>query len=175
VNLPLLNALDQQAFIAHVGWVFEHSPWVAERAWHARPFASVEALHAAMVDVMRAARADDQLALLRAHPDLGARFTMTAASAGEQAGAGLNQLSEDDLEQLRGLNAQYRQKFGFPFLFAVKRSSPAQILKALQERLPREREVEFAEALDQVARIARFRLDDTFGRDGRCGDRHGSS
>jgi len=108
---------------------------------------------------MFAASNDRQLVLLRAHPDLGAKLKMSAASTGEQAGAGLNQLPPDAYNQLSDLNAEYRQKFGFPFLFAVKGSTPAQILAALQSRLPRDRATEFDEALRQVAQIAWFRLE----------------
>jgi len=139
--------------------VFEHSPWVAEGAWNQRPFLSVDALHAAMVDVMSAAPQAAQLALLQAHPDLGARARMSEASAGEQAGAGLDRLSPDEFAQLHELNAAYRQKFGFPFLFAVKGSTKHDILAALQRRLRSSEQDEFAEALRQVYRIARFRLD----------------
>ena len=155
-----LNGLDRDGFLKAIGWVFEHSPWVAERAWPGRPFASLDSLHTAMVESMRAAANDEQLALLRAHPDLGARMRMSEASVGEQASAGLDRLTPDDFRRLQQLNADYRTKFEFPFLFAVKGSTPAQILEALQERLPRDAETEFEEALQQVARIARFRLEE---------------
>jgi len=159
VTLSGLNALGRDAFVEAVGWVFEDSPWIAERVWPGRPFASVDALHQTMAAVMYAASADRQLALLRAHPDLGATLKMSAASTGEQAGAGLDRLSAETYKQLTELNATYREKFGFPFLFAVKDSTPAQILEALQSRLPRDRATEFEEALRQVARIAWFRLE----------------
>ncbi len=108
-----------------LGWVFEDSPWVAERAWAQRPFASREELHAAMTAEVECATHDEQLALLRAHPDLGARASMSAASAGEQAGAGLDRLTPEEFETLQQFNAAYREKFGFPFLYAVKGSSQA--------------------------------------------------
>ena len=159
MTLSGLNALGRDAFVEAIGWVFEDSPWIAERVWPGRPFASLEALHQTMAAVMYAATADRQLALLRAHPDLGARLKMSAASAGEQTGAGLDRLSPDTYRQLTELNATYRDKFGFPFLFAVKGSTPAQILEALQSRLSRDRATEFEEALRQVARIAWLRLE----------------
>lgn len=102
----------------------------------------------------------EQMALLRAHPDLGTRAGLSDASSGEQAGAGLTQLARDEDERLRRLNAAYREKFGFPFLFAVKGSTPGQILEALEQRLARDADTEFAEALRQINRIARFRLED---------------
>ena len=159
MTLADVNRLERDAFVQQVGWVFEHSPWVAERAWRRRPFASLDDLHAALTDTMRAASREEQLTLLRAHPDLGTKLTLSAASSGEQASAGLDRLAADDCALLQRLNDAYRGKFGFPFLFAVKGSTPAQILVALQEREPRDPSVEFDEALRQVSRIARFRLE----------------
>jgi 2-oxo-4-hydroxy-4-carboxy-5-ureidoimidazoline decarboxylase len=104
---------------------------------------------------------DEQLALLRAHPDLGARARMSRASTGEQAGAGLNRLSDEQFERLQRLNAAYREKFGYPFLFAVTGRTTQDILDALTRRLAASTAEEFAEALRQVYRIARIRLDAT--------------
>jgi 2-oxo-4-hydroxy-4-carboxy-5-ureidoimidazoline decarboxylase len=154
-----LNLLDRENFVAAIGWVFENSPWVAERAWVARPFASVDPLHRAMVDQVEQATAEEQLALLRAHPDLGTRARVSDASAAEQAGAGLDQLTAEEFERLLTLNTAYRDKFGFPFLFAVKGSTKHDILAALQQRLPSSRDQEYQVALTQVYRIARFRME----------------
>jgi len=151
-------AIERQRFVKSLGWVFEDSPWVAERAWQAEPFASVEALHAAMTGQVERATREEQLALLRAHPDLGARARMSEASVGEQAGAGLDRLSAEEFGRLQRLNAEYRERFGFPFLFAVKGSTKHDILKALEERVVRPHDEEFRVALEQVYRIARFRL-----------------
>ncbi len=159
MTLVELNRLDQPGFVAAVGWVFEHSPWVAERAWTRRPFRTVSDLHAAMVAAMTAATRDEQLALLRAHPDLGSRLAMSDASTGEQAGAGFDRLAPPDLDRLRRLNAAYREKFGFPFLLAVKGATAQHVLDALASRVHSTPEDEWAWALLQVARIARFRLD----------------
>lgn len=158
-TLDELNAGDRERFVTALGWVFEDSPWVAERAWTRRPFARVDDLHAAMTSEVAAATPDEQLALLRAHPDLGARAKMSRASTGEQAGAGLDRLSDDESERLQRLNTAYRQKFGYPFLFAVTGRTPQDILDALTRRLPADPTEEFAEALRQVYRIARIRLD----------------
>ena len=154
-----LNALDREQFVQALGWVFEASPWVAERAWDAAPFANLDALHQHMTLVVAQAAPDEQLVLLRAHPDLGARARMSEASVGEQAGAGLDRLSPGDFERLARLNTAYRAKFGFPFLYAVKGSTPHQILDARERRLAHEPDEELAEALRQVGRIARFRLE----------------
>ena len=160
MTLREVNASDRPRFVEKVGWVFEHSPWVAERAWIEKPFASVDDLHRAMAAAVTAATPEEQLSLLRAHPDLGARASLSTASATEQAGAGLDHLTPEEFEHLRRLNSAYRDKFGFPFLYAVKGSTKHDILKALEARLPDSREREMAEALSQVARIARFRLEE---------------
>jgi 2-oxo-4-hydroxy-4-carboxy-5-ureidoimidazoline decarboxylase len=159
VTLAELSALDRPAFVDAVGWVFEHSPWVAERGWSSRPFASLDDLHGALTQAMLHADRESQLALLRAHPDLGARARMSATSTSEQRGAGLDRLSSGEFDRLLALNDAYRAKFAFPFLFAVKGSTVEQILEALERRLPSAPDEEFAEALRQVARIARFRLE----------------
>jgi 2-oxo-4-hydroxy-4-carboxy-5-ureidoimidazoline decarboxylase len=161
VDMEALNALDRDAFVAAVGWVFEHSPWVAGRAWERRPFESLAALHRAMVDSVCRATAEEQLALIRAHPDLGARARMTAASEGEQAGAGLDRLNAAEFERLTRLNRAYREKFGFPFIYAVKGGGKQQILEALERRLAGSPESERAIALDEIYRIAQFRLEST--------------
>jgi 2-oxo-4-hydroxy-4-carboxy-5-ureidoimidazoline decarboxylase len=158
MTLAELNDSDREGFVAAVGWIFEHSPWAAERAWSHRPFASLDAMHQAMVAEVLAAGRDEQLALLRAHPDLGSRARMTDASTREQAGAGLDSLTPDEFVRLQQLNTAYRDKFGFPFLFAVKGASKHDILAALAARLPASADEEFAEALRQVFRIAWFRL-----------------
>jgi OHCU decarboxylase len=155
----ILWAIERQRFIHSLGWVFEHSPWVAERAWQAEPFESVDALHTAMTAEVDRATREEQLALLRAHPDLGARARISEASAGEQAGAGLDRLTPAEFARLHRLNAEYREKFGFPFLYAVKGSTKHDILKALEQRVGSTQDEEFRVALDQVYRIARFRLE----------------
>jgi 2-oxo-4-hydroxy-4-carboxy-5-ureidoimidazoline decarboxylase len=160
VTLHEVNACNRPRFVEKVGWVFEHSPWVAERAWIKRPFTSLEQLHGAMAAEVNAASSEEQLSLLRAHPDLGTRAALSAASASEQADAGLDDLTPGEFERLHRLNSAYREKFGFPFLFAVKGSTKHDILDALEARLPASREREMTEALGQVARIARFRLEE---------------
>jgi xanthine dehydrogenase large subunit len=171
-TLDRLNTTTAAAFVVAIGWVFEHSPWVAERTAPSRPFETLDALHAAMTAAVASASRAEQLALLRAHPDLGTRARLSGASRGEQSGAGLDALSADDFDRLQALNSAYREKFGFPFIYAVKSlprdgaenaktgSPAAQILAALEDRLSRSRDDERAEALQQVSRIARFRLEE---------------
>ncbi|MBI4902817.1 MAG: 2-oxo-4-hydroxy-4-carboxy-5-ureidoimidazoline decarboxylase [Acidobacteria bacterium] len=165
MKITELNGMEQGAFVEAIGWVIEHSPWVAERAWNSRPFAGLEAMHAAMCEQVRTATHDEQLALLRAHPDLGSRARMSDASVGEQAGAGLHQLTAEEFHRLQRDNSRYKEKFGFPFLYAVKGSTKHDILAAMAQRLPNSAGEEFDGALQQVFRIARFRLEDTIKED----------
>jgi OHCU decarboxylase len=158
MTIEAVNALDQAAFASGIGWVFEHSPWVAERAWVRRPFESADSMHGAMVEEVERASLDEQLELLRAHPDLGTRAKVSDASKEEQANAGLDQLTQEEFERLQRLNTAYRDKFGFPFLFAVKGSNKFDILEALERRYHSSPDQEYRVALEQVYRIARFRL-----------------
>ena len=163
LSLDEINALDRDAFVAALGRSFEHSPWVAEGAWSARPFSSVEHLHAAMMDVVRRAPRERQLDFLRAHPELAGQEaqagTMTDESVAEQSSAGLNALSSDEFQRLRTLNGAYRRRHGFPFIIAARRHGKAQILAELQRRTDRDSEQELQEALAQIAYISRLRVD----------------
>ncbi|MEI9815038.1 MAG: 2-oxo-4-hydroxy-4-carboxy-5-ureidoimidazoline decarboxylase [Acidobacteriota bacterium] len=166
MTLADVNEMTQDTFVEKLGWIFEHSPWVAERAWSARPFESIGALHQAMTDQVTLAKLDERLALLRAHPDLGTRARISSASTQEQAGVGLDQLTPEEFDRLKRLNTTYREKFGFPFLFAVKGSNKHAILAALECRVVSDPEPELTEALRQVFRIAEFRLNDTLSAEG---------
>ena len=158
MTLDAVNAMSRGEFTTQVGWIFEHSPWVAERGW--RRFADAADLHAALCEQVKLASRDEQLALLRAHPDLGTRARMSDASTGEQAGAGLDQLPPEEFRRLHAANLSYKEKFGFPFLFAVKGSTKHDILEAIERRVHATWEDEFETALVQVFRIAKFRLQD---------------
>jgi 2-oxo-4-hydroxy-4-carboxy-5-ureidoimidazoline decarboxylase len=160
MSIADLNSLNYGDFVEALGWVFEGSPWVASRAWDARPFATVEGLLMAMTAAVERASKEEQLALLRAHPDLGTRVRIGRVSAEEQAGAGLDALTAKEFERMRRLNTAYRRKFGFPFLFAVKGRTKYDVLRSLEQRLEGTPEAEHHEALRQVYRIAEFRLRD---------------
>lgn len=159
-----LPRLERARFVELFGGVFEHAPWVAEQAFDAGPFHSIEALHGAMVDAMRRAPREQQLALIRAHPDLAGRAAiagkLTAASTAEQASAGLDQCTPSEFERFLELNDKYKAKFCFPFILAVKGRTRAEILAAFERRLNSSVEAEFKEALNQIAQIARLRLAD---------------
>lgn len=159
-----LSQLDQPAFVAALAGIFEHSPWVAERAWSHRPFANREALLGTLVGTMLGAPRADQLALIRAHPELAGKLAvrgeLTAESSREQAGAGLSACSPEEFALIHALNAAYQDKFGFPFIIAVRGHGRSDIIGAMQRRLEQGVEVEFAEALAQIARIASLRLEE---------------
>ena len=158
-SIEQINGFAQDPFVETVGRVFEHSPWVALRAWYHRPFASLSHLSDCMNTEVAVASSEERLALLCAHPDLGTRAKVSPSSASEQAGVGLDQLTAVEYSRLLLLNNAYKEKFGFPFLFAVKGSDKFAILEALERRLQSAPEAEFEEALRQVYRIARFRLE----------------
>jgi len=164
VTLAELNTLDPRAFVARLGHVFEHAPWVTERAAVRRPFASRDDLHRAMLTAIDEASEAEQLALLRGHPDLAGRAAMvgdlTADSKKEQAGAGLDRLSREEYERFHTLNSAYTTKFGFPFILAVKGKTKDDILAAYAARVGNDRETELRTALEQVGRIGGFRLAD---------------
>lgn len=149
--------------MAVLGGVFEHSPWVAERAWQARPFASLEALHAAMEDAVRSAPREEQLELLRAHPELAGRETgegrLTPDSSTEQGRLGFTALSKREFEQMARLNRAYREKFGFPAIVALALHRERDTVFAeIARRTVNDAETEVASSLAQVALIARARL-----------------
>ena len=167
IPLADLNTATCDAFLGHLGGIFEHSPWVAERVLGRRPFASRDALHAAMVAAVQEAGPERQLVLLRAHPELAGRAAvrgeMTEHSKGEQGGSGLLDCSPDEFARLQELNRAYGEKFGFPFIVAVRGLDRAAIIEAFARRLGNTREAEMAEALRQVARIAGLRLAGSVG------------
>ena len=163
MRLSDLNGMDRSAFVTALGGTFEHSPWVAERCFGDRPFSSIGALHAAMVAAMDRALASEQLTLLRSHPELAGkaaiRGELTVDSTREQDSAGLGQCTPSEYARITELNIRYNAKFGFPFILAVKGLDRGGILREFARRVEHDRPTEFAEALQQVARIARFRLE----------------
>ncbi len=162
ITLDQLNASDRMAFVAAVGDIFEHGPWVAERAHAARPFATVAALHDAMMAAVRGAPRDEQIAFLRGHPELGGKVAragaMTADSVAEQGGLGLDRLSDEEFGRFERLNAAYGQKFGFPFIVGVRRHTRDSILANFERRSENSVEAELAAALSEIGNITRLRL-----------------
>jgi 2-oxo-4-hydroxy-4-carboxy-5-ureidoimidazoline decarboxylase len=161
IPLDELNTLPLGEFIAALDGIFEHSPWVAARIADLRPFASLDALHGAMVAAVARAGRTAQLALLRAHPTLARPAPLTQASAAEQASLGLTSLAQGEADQFAALNQDYQERFGFPFIIAVRgQRDRMAILASLRARLVNGAAEESATALAEIAKIARFRLDD---------------
>lgn len=163
------SEMDRGAFIAAFGGIFEHSPWIAEGA-HGLELGpthdTATGLHQALARVFRSADEEKRLGVLCAHPDLAGKLAaakqLTASSTAEQASAGLDALTDEERETLTALNAQYTEKFGFPFIVAVRDHTKAGIIDAFRTRIPNDRPVEFAEACKQVERIAELRLMELF-------------
>jgi OHCU decarboxylase len=159
-----VNELGREAFIERFGRLFEHSPWVAADAWSDRPFADEDELFEALRSAMYSAPMDRKLALIRAHPDLAGRAaiegTLTRSSKTEQASAGLDRLTPDEYEAFTRLNGAYRERFGFPFVVCVREHTKESILRVAAERLEHTRDEEVRVALEEIAKIARLRLED---------------
>jgi OHCU decarboxylase len=159
-----VNELTREGFVERFGPLFEHSPWVAEDAYSDRPFASREELFEALRAAMYAAPRERQLALIRAHPDLAGRAaiegTLTSSSRHEQASAGLDRLTPDEYEAFMRTNAAYHERFGFPFVVCVREHTKESILRVAAERLEHTRDEEVRVALEEIAKIARLRLED---------------
>ncbi|WP_297771433.1 allantoinase PuuE [uncultured Roseovarius sp.] len=161
------SAMDRQTFVARFGSVFEHSPWIAERAHDLElgpAHDGAAGVHNALCRVFRRADHDARQAVLRAHPDLAGKLAaagqLTAESTAEQAGAGLDLLTDDERARLQRLNTDYMAKHGFPFIIAVRDHDKASISAALERRTANDTDTEFAEACRQVERIAELRLRD---------------
>ncbi|MFS0728148.1 2-oxo-4-hydroxy-4-carboxy-5-ureidoimidazoline decarboxylase [Paenibacillus sp. 1P07SE] len=155
-----INQMEQAAFVRAFGHLFEHSPWVAEQAWKLRPYDSLAHMLKRMECLVHQAETERQLDLLRAHPDLGARIRMTDASRREQQAAGLGALKREEAEQFLQMNKAYKQKFGFPFILAVRGREKGEILQAMRVRLSQSPEDERTKALQEVCLIAAYRLND---------------
>jgi 2-oxo-4-hydroxy-4-carboxy-5-ureidoimidazoline decarboxylase len=164
LSLSRLNALPVEEFVQTLAGIFEKSPWVARSASSSRPYASRDALLAAMVAAVESAGSEPLLDLIRAHPDLGARLqeraALTPESLREQGGAGLFSIDESELDRLRALNKSYSEKFRFPFIICARLSSLDTIFESLQRRLENSRDAELAEAWRQIQKIAELRLAD---------------
>jgi len=162
VALDEVNSLAKPEFVARLGGVFEHSPWIAERAWHKRPFGDVKALHRAMFDAV--ATEDEKLRLARAHPELAGSETLTPNSSAEQARLGLTALSKAELAEMAELNRSYREKFGFPCIVALRlHAKRDSVLAEMKRRLHNDRSTELAEAMEQIGHITRARLERILG------------
>ena len=163
IRIEDINQCDPTRFVELLGTIFEHSPWVAELVYPEKPFSSRRELHQVMADAVRRAPAVQRMALLCQHPELAGREadagTLTDDSKREQAGAGLNQCTPDELLTIKSLNHTYHTKFDFPFIIAVTGLDKFQIIAAMEERLANSGELEFDTAIGEVEKIARIRID----------------
>jgi 2-oxo-4-hydroxy-4-carboxy-5-ureidoimidazoline decarboxylase len=163
ITLEALNAMSRDDFVAALGSIFEHAPWVAESAAARRPFTTVVDLHCAMLDAVESASAETQMQFLRGHPDLAGKAAregaLTADSTAEQAGAGLDRLSEQQYARFHQLNTAYTQRFGIPFIVCVRRHARSSILRQFERRLTNDAVSERATALREIGLITRLRLD----------------
>jgi len=163
-TITQLNNMPEAEFVTVLGGIYEHSPWFAEAAAQQRPFANTAELAAALRQAVDASGQDAQLKLVRAHPELAGkaavRGELTAESTREQAGAGLDQCTPEEFQRLQALNDAYNRKFGFPFILAVRGYDRHGIIDAFATRIENEPAVELQTCINQIHRIAQFRLND---------------
>lgn len=160
LTLKQVNEMPLADFVTEFGDVAEHSPWVAEGAARLRPYAERDNMIDAFSATLSAAEKPAQLALICAHPDLAGKAKLTADSQSEQSGAGLDTLTADEMQKFTQLNKKYKEKFQFPFIFAVKGATKHQILASFEQRIDNNADAEFATALDNIKRIFMFRIED---------------
>ena len=179
INLDQINRASREEFTRLLDGTYEHSPWIAERAWQARPFRTLSSLKRALIEAVRNSAHAEKLALIRAHPELAGKAmlakTLTAESTQEQDKAGLTQCTAEEFALIHSLNARYNERFGFPFILAVRGPRGAglgkrAIIAAFERRVNHPPDFEFEEALRNIHRIAEIRLDDKFGREPTLGN-----
>jgi 2-oxo-4-hydroxy-4-carboxy-5-ureidoimidazoline decarboxylase len=164
ITVEEVNRLDEGEFVARFGSLYEHSPWVAKRAWHERPFGDLSEMHGAFLRAVRDALPEHQLALIRAHPDLAGKAAiqgaLTPESTQEQASAGLDRLSPEEYEAFTRMNREYRERFGFPLVMAAREHTKETIFADAAARLKHSRSEEIETSLCEIAKIAYLRLQD---------------
>lgn len=160
------NEFSREEFVSQFGWIFEHTPWVAEQAWELRPFPSVQFLHRAMVKLIEKSSKEEKLALIQAHPDLGTKMKLSTSSKIEQQQAGLDQLSPKEYERFIALNNKYVKKYGFPFVLAVRGHNKDSIYDAMKRRVKNKEDQEFNKALEEIYKISFFRLREMITNEG---------
>lgn len=160
LTLKQVNEMNVADFVTEFGDVAEHSPWVAKGAAMQRPYTERDNMIDAFSATLSAAKKPAQLTLICAHPDLAGKAKLTADSQSEQSGAGLDTLTADELQKFTQLNQKYKEKFQFPFIFAVKGATKHQILASFEQRITNGADAEFATALDNIKRIFMFRIED---------------
>ncbi|MES2441057.1 MAG: 2-oxo-4-hydroxy-4-carboxy-5-ureidoimidazoline decarboxylase [Verrucomicrobiota bacterium] len=167
ISLSQLNAVSDEEFVTTLGGIYEHSDWVPARVLEQRPFPNSENLRLAMRQAVEDATDEEKLALIRAHPDLAGKLAragaLTESSTREQAGLGLDRLSDAEYGMFSQKNGAYREKFGFPFIICARLTTKQGVMEAFVKRLENTREQEIPEALRQIHEIGRLRLGDLIG------------
>ena len=164
ISLSQVNSFSRGEFTRVIGPMFEHSPWIAEMAFAKKPFADLENLHRALCETVKNSAEEKQIALIRAHPDLVGKIALaghlTKESTNEQASAGLNKLSQAEIDLFQKQNAAYKEKFGFPFVICARLNKKEAILAGFERRLKDSQEEEIKTALEEIFKIAELRLRD---------------
>ena len=153
-----VNNLRKSDFISIFGNVFEKTQWIAEKAYDSKPYKNFEELFSKMMEIFENSKKERHLEILNAHPDLAIEKKLTEDSKNEQKNASLNQCTNEEFVEFRKLNNEYKKKFGFPFIIAVKEKNKEEILNNFRQRLTNNINLEFEEAKKQVKKIASFRL-----------------
>ena len=160
-SIETINQMNRSAFTQALGAIFEDTPTIADQVWLQRPFTDVMELYQDMITVVRSMTTQQQLTLIRAHPDLGSKAAMAVDSIREQSGVGLDRLNKAEYDRFHNLNQSYQDKFGFPFIIAVKNQTKSSILTAFEQRMQNSVTMEIEQAIAEICQIARFRLDST--------------
>jgi len=157
-SIEKFNKLSKAEFISIFGNIFEKTEWIAEKCYELKPYNSFEELVSKMIHIFDNARKENHLEILNSHPDLTVEKGLTKDSINEQKNANLNKCSEEEFVEFKKLNIEYKKKFGFPFIVAVKGKNKEEILNNFRQRIANDINLEFEEAKKQVKKIASFRL-----------------
>ena len=159
-SVDKVNKLSKSDFISIFGNVFEKTEWIAEKAYNSKPYKNFEELFLKMLKIFENSEKESHLEILNAHPDLAIEKKLTKDSRNEQENANLNECSEEEFKEFKKLNEEYKKKFRFPFIIAVKGKNKEEILNSFRQRITNNINLEFEEAKDQVKKIANFRLNE---------------
>ena len=157
-SIDKFNKLNKTEFLSIFGNVFEKTEWIAEKCYNSKPYDDLDELFAKMMEIFENSKQREHLKILNAHPYLAIEKKLTKDSANEQNNANLDQCSDKEFEEFQKLNKEYKKKFGFPFIVAVKGKNKYEILENFKKRIKNEKNIEFEEAKNQVKKIASFRL-----------------
>jgi len=164
ISLDKVNNLNESDFVSLFGNVFEKTEWIAEKAYKNNPFSNVEEFFSKMIEIYECSNRESHLKILNAHPELAVEKRLTEDSNKEQTGANLNNCSHEEFEEFKKLNLDYKNKFGFPFIIAVKGKNKKVILNNFRQRILNDIDSEFEEAKKQVKKIATFRLNEIINK-----------